>query len=166
MQEIPDTGGGLAGFIAWLLWHVYVYFPFEGTWDWLVLIVFLAVLTRGIMIPVWWRLVMRPGQLPSSRDLILNFVLAADLIWPWLVIWLFNTAGGRTFLEGRSRQAPDVAEVLYWCFTHGIMALGASLLYWHWSVASLVVFLAFGVTSVTTAVIVALLAYLGDLRRH
>ena len=57
MQEIPDTGGGLSGFIAWLLWQVYVYFPFEGTWDWLLLFIFLAVLTRVGAIPASWKVV-------------------------------------------------------------------------------------------------------------
>ena len=71
MQEIPDAGGGVAGFIAWLLWRVYVYFPFEGTWDWLVLFIFLAALTRV-------------GAIPSSRKLI-QWVTSGSL--PWQTGW-------------------------------------------------------------------------------
>ena len=114
MQEIPDTGGGLSGFIAWLLWRVYVYFPFEGTWDWLLLIIFLAVLARCIMIPVWSRMMKSAGRSNEDRILLLTFPFLGDLLWPWLVIGLFNTAAGRTFLEGRSGQPLEVAGSLYW----------------------------------------------------
>ena len=128
MQEIPDTGGGLSGFIAWLLWQVYQYFPFEGTWDWLLLIIFLAILVRCIMIPVWWRILRILGQskpepvaqieepdhkpLPTRQD-VMGMVVLCDLFWPWLVICLFNTEAGRTFLEGRSGQSLDAVLSLY-----------------------------------------------------
>jgi hypothetical protein len=36
MQPIPDTRGGVSGFLAYLLWQVYRHFPLAGTWDWLV----------------------------------------------------------------------------------------------------------------------------------
>ena len=115
MQEIPDTGGGLSGFIAWLLWQVYQYFPFEGTWDWLVLIVFLAVLTQGIMVPVWFRRAKACVHDPRPpHQAALDLAAAFALLWPWLVIWLFNTTAGRTFLEGRSGDPLAVVGWLYW----------------------------------------------------
>ena len=108
MQEIPDTGGGLSGFIAWLLWRVYQYFPFEGTWDWLLLFIFLAVLTRV-------------GAMPSSRKLIKWMTSQRDLsdadprwLLPYLhnlftqtgvmlvFMWFFSTDAANTFLAGRT----------------------------------------------------------------
>ena len=185
MQEIPETGGGLSGFIAWLLWGVYQYFPFEGTWDWLLLIVFLAVLARCIMVPVWWRLVERPGQSKADREGLFASLFLGDLLWPWLVIWLFNTHAGHTFLRGRSLQPLEVAEGVYWLslvyhvaaffagaamidlsdscrddaggllVEHSFVAAAAHVLFWYWSVASLAVFVVFSVTAVLTAVIMA-----------
>ena len=200
MQQIPDTAGGLSGFIAWLLWQVYVYFPFEGTWDWLLLIVFLAVLTRCIMIPVWWRLVNRAKQAGHSAAprRTMDILTGIDFVWPWLVILLFNTAAGRTFLEGRSGRPLEVARVVYWCsllchsgaaagsifwggklvdsrkkfllkdylvltisllFFYSLISLAAHLFYWHWFVASLAVFLVFGVTTVIHSVTIVYLSH-------
>ena len=190
MQEIPNTGGGLSGFIAWLLWQVYVYFPFEETWDWLLLVVFLAVLARGIMIPVWWRWMKDTTVSESQRNDLALIVLLTDPLWPWLVIWLFNTSAGEAFLTGRSGQPLEVAGALYWLslawyiaaaivaclvekppysfrdaasllvFMHSLFAGAACFFYWHWSTASLAVFLVFSVTAVMTGAFVVLLVRL------
>ena len=150
MQEIPDTGGGLSGFIAWLLWQVYVYFPFEEDLDWLLLIVFLGVLTRGIMIPVWWRLVKHVARSETSRLHILDSLVLSDLLWPWLVIWLFNTAAGRTFLLGRLGRPLAVAgDGMYnfGIFYHCIVCVAMyRIINWsdsRGSLATLAVFLAY-----------------------
>ena len=188
MQEIPDTGGGLSGFIAWLLWQVYVYFPFEGTWDWLLLIVFLAVLARTLMIPVWWRVMKRPGLSSDDRGGILALVVLGDLFWPWLVIWLFNTSAGQTLVPGRYLEEPiewsyawsvgyhfvvlmaagGLAEwletskgrssTIALVGTHSLVAVVAHY-YQHWCVASRAVFALFSITALLTVVTVEWLAY-------
>ena len=57
MQPIPDTGGGLSGFIAQGLWYVYRYFPFHGTWDWLLLFFLLAATVHVLFLPHLWKAV-------------------------------------------------------------------------------------------------------------
>jgi hypothetical protein len=51
MELIPDTGGGLSGYITHFLWYLYRRFPFLGSWDWVFLILLLAIVfgwtTRG-----------------------------------------------------------------------------------------------------------------------
>ena len=190
-QSIPDVGGGFSGFLAHGLWHVYQYFPFEGTWDWLLLIIFLAVLARCIMIPVWWRLL----DVAKDHEGVTAIVILGDWFWPWVVIWLFNTAAGRTFLEGGSGQPLDVAGEAMYRFSfvyhvaafvvgsnlidqddldsfrsnmggtvvaHSTVALVAHLFYWYWSVASLAVFGVFSITAVVTGATVAWLKYVHD----
>ena len=62
----------------------------------------------------------------------LNVAPLSDLLWPWLAIWFFNTAAGRTFLEGRAGQplsvARDAVESLYWIsFLFHPVAAGAAV---------------------------------------
>ena len=135
--------------------------------------------------------------------------ILTDLVWAWLVIWLFNTTAGQTFLAGRSGQPLETARSLYWVslvyhaaafFVGGatagivaentnassaaswasllnvglitlilillytVMAVAAHLLYWYWSVASLVAFATFSITSVVLGVIIAWLAYVHDIK--
>ncbi len=100
MEPIPDTGGGISGFLAWLLWHVYVYFPFSGTWDWLVLIVVLALVTRLLAVAPAWRL----GKWATNQqNLLPNMVFPLSNVFTqtgvmFFLVWFFNTGAGRTFI--------------------------------------------------------------------
>ena len=106
MQEIPDTGGGLSGFIAWLLWQVYQYFPSQGRWDWLVLFVFLAVVTRSLALPSSWKLAQwltSQGRVPDERiPAVYLHNLFAQTGVMFLFVWFFSTDAGHTFLAGRT----------------------------------------------------------------
>ncbi len=111
MAPIPDTGGGISGFVAWLLWHVYRHFPFSGTWDWLVLCIGLAVLAPVLFLPYLWMAAQRVRQYDESRkrsDLGLGGAPAwalASTLWDgvWIALWFsfFCTPAGQTLLEGR-----------------------------------------------------------------
>ena len=118
MAVIPDTGGGLSGFIAHGLWKLYQYFPSSGRWDWLLLVFLLAVLVRVLYLPLLWKSVkadmdlLREGGACVSR--------ASWLTWIWdvgsafFLVWFFHTAAGRTFLAGRSFGPDVVAAGLFW----------------------------------------------------
>ena len=122
MQEIPDTGGGLSGFIAWLLWQVYVYFPFQGTWDWVLLIFVLAVASHAVFLPHLWKVIQSDMKSLSEhkREGLGQSVL--PVLWHqfcmWMLVWCLHTEAGRTLLEGRSwishRLPSDVAGGLFW----------------------------------------------------
>ncbi len=110
MEPIPDTGGGIPGFVAYLLWHIYRFFPFQGTWDWLVLVVFLAFLIRLAHLPFLWRQVERDMQLLARREATRTFRrsaakfcrrVGAPMLWVVLFVWLFGTSAGHTFSVGR-----------------------------------------------------------------
>ena len=109
--EIPDTGGGLSGFIASLLWHVYVYFPFPGTWDWLLLVFVLAVASHVGFLPYLWKGVQADMKIFSEGKVLAEsetygsqtgWPLLSDMLCMWLLVWFFHTPAGRTLLEGRA----------------------------------------------------------------
>ena len=183
MPPIPDTGGGFSGFLAYGLWHVYRYFPFSGTWDWLLLVFFLALVLQVLLLPVLHKVLSFERRV--SKDAfggILGWYILWDMSWLWLLVWFFQTPAGRTFLEGRdwfgSTSPMEVSRTLFWisAVSHFIIAgvLGsmaeartassrdrrnlcsgagpvayaflAHLFYWYWSVASLVLMLAFAIS--------------------
>ena len=124
MQPIPDTGGGLSGFLAHGLWHVYRFFPFEGTWDWLLLCFLLTAAIRLLFLPRLWSLVRTDMQTLAAgaschkgEALALGWSLF-DLASMWFLVWLFHTRGGRTFLDGRtwflSASPTEVDRLTFW----------------------------------------------------
>ena len=110
MPPIPDTGGGLSGFLAYALWHVYRYFPFSGTWDWLLLVFALAGLVRVLFLPYLWKGVRADMKIFSEGRVLSGSEDSRQDVWPvlwdmacmWLLVWFFHTPAGRTFLEGRA----------------------------------------------------------------
>ncbi len=112
MQTIPDTGGGVAGFLTHWLWQVYRYFPFAGTWDWLVLVILLAVAIRFLHLPLLWKGVgedigdfdgrshRRRGQAFYSEATrwIWSILSAGLFVFFW---WYFSTAAAGTLIEAR-----------------------------------------------------------------
>ena len=124
--EIPDTGGGLSGFLASLLWHVYTYFPFQGTWDWLLLVFVLAVASHVVFLPYLWKAVQADMKIFSEGKVLAEESGSNQGFWPflfntfcmWLLIWFFHTQAGRTLLEGRewlgSRAPSDTAGGFFW----------------------------------------------------
>jgi hypothetical protein len=189
MQEIPDIGGGFAGFIARLLWHVYQYFPFEGTLDWVLLFILLAVLTRVGAMPLSRKLAKRWAYKLYYGNSKLTY--GDPRIWTpvlhnlctqtgpmFLFVWFFSTEEGHTFLVGRSVSAAPLLEAkpnmvllsallflfpafslslfaldiplflteedpIVWALIscsaiHTSIVLGALVIYWYWSLASLI----------------------------
>ncbi len=113
MEAIPDTGGGVAGFLAHLLWHVYRYFPFSGTWDWLVLVALLAFGLRVANLPFLARLLtwdVRTNRAAGgrwTRDRIFvgwcwAFWVGWSLVCFIALLRFFDTRAGQTFLAGRA----------------------------------------------------------------
>ena len=194
MPPIPDTGGGVSGFLAYGLWHVYRYFPFSGTWDWLLLFFSLALVLQVLLLPVLHKILSFERRVsPDDFARIALVYMYWHMSWLWVFIWFFQTPAGRTFLEGRdwlgSTSPMEVSRTLFWVslvchyillwlvstlmvgvadieaeskswrtvssggrkmlcsgyFPVGIAFL-AHLFYWYWSVASLVLMLAFAIS--------------------
>ncbi len=53
----PDFGGGILGYLTYLLWHVFRHLPSTGHWDWLYLVIFVVVTQRILILPFIWRAV-------------------------------------------------------------------------------------------------------------
>ncbi len=112
MEQIPDTGGGLSGFFAYLIWHAYRYFPFEGRWGWLLLVAILALAVRVAHLPFLWRIVERQMQALSCVDDTwrkwLRRTTRISICWiAWsvvcylLLLAFFGSFAGQTLLRGR-----------------------------------------------------------------
>ena len=118
MAVIPDTGGGLSGFIAHGLWKLYQYFPSSGRWDWLLLVFLLAVLVRVLYLPLLWKSVkadmdlLRQGKAGASKALWMTVLW--DVGSALFLAWLFYTTAGRTFLAGRSGHPDTAATGMFW----------------------------------------------------
>ena len=118
MAVVPDTGGGLSGFIAHGLWKLYQYFPSSGRWDWLLLVFLLAVLVRILYLPLLWKSVkadmdlLRQGKAGASKASMLTVIW--DVGSAFFLVWFFHTAAGRTFLARRSLGPDVVATGLFW----------------------------------------------------
>ena len=122
MQTIPDTGGGLSGFIASLIWHVYRFFPSSSRWDWLLLFFALTLLGCALFWPYLWKTVSADMQLlakgehdGSNQELVL---FLWGQVWLWILVWFFYTDAGQTLLSGRrwfdSGAPSEVSRILFW----------------------------------------------------
>ena len=120
-QEVPDTGGGLSGFLASGLWRVYRHFPSAGRWDWLFLFVMLVPAVHLLFLPLLWKAVRADMQILAqgscdtpNQD---AWTATAAMISMWWLVWFFQTAAGRTFLTGRPcfQWSPlEVSRNLFW----------------------------------------------------
>ena len=167
-RRLPATGGP-SGVIAHLLWPVYRHIPALGGWDWLVLIVLLCLFGRVLTLPfrwkiakdgmwTWWLLAFNSltqwlcvwffqtqaaAALLGDRvwlDAVPLTLTGRGLYWTTLV---FSFVAGLASLilaamDEENNHEPRVATAH---MEAGILLLFL-LLYWYWSVTSLVVFLA------------------------
>ena len=121
-QPIPKTGGGLSGFIAYGLWQVYQFFPFEGTWDWLLLVFVLAVASHVVFLPHLWKVIQSDMKSLSEHKPEGLGQTAFPSLWEqfcmWMLVWFFHSEAGRTLLAGRSwtsnRLPSETAGGLFW----------------------------------------------------
>ena len=131
MAAIPETGGGLSGFLGHLLWKFYQYFPSSGHWDWLLLIVLLGVLVRLLYLPWLWKNVeadmtlLKTGKVGDSSGL---NPIGWDMAYAFFLIWFFWTTAGQTFVSGRSGSPDAVARWLFWLTLIACFALTVILL--------------------------------------
>ena len=97
------TSGGLSGFLAYGLWHVYRLLPPLGGWDWLILFVMLSVLGRLLYLPFLWETVKVDAKARDNPEDFRrsNFAALWNLSWTWFWVWFFQTTAGKTFLEHR-----------------------------------------------------------------
>ena len=125
MASIPETGGGLSGFLAHLLWKFYQYFPSSGNWDWLLLIVLLGVLVRVLYLPWLWKnveadmILLKTGKREGANGTVWPFFW--DTASAFFLAWFFWTTAGQTFVStgqefvsGRSGSPDAVAQGLFW----------------------------------------------------
>jgi hypothetical protein len=106
MTEVPDTGPGLSGFLAHVLWIPFQYFPSSGRFDWLILFVLLAGGANLLFLPHLWRavradIVCLQNGAPTTGPYQFTVILWG-LIWLFFLTWLFSTPAGETFLTGRA----------------------------------------------------------------
>lgn len=140
MQAIPETGGGLSGFLANALWHLYRYFPSSGRWDWLLLFFLMALLSHVLFLPHLWRSIkvemayLKAQQTTKMEGDQVNFYLLFQLLSTSSMLfgaWHLYTDAGRTLLEGRKLfWMVDLSGVnmgLFWS-SLGICIAVASLL--------------------------------------
>lgn len=105
MQAIPNTGGGISGFLAHLLWQAYAYFPSAGRYDWVLLMLLLALFVHALYLPSVWRDVaanmarLRDARLRPLPPYIWSILFAHLNLF--VLLWFFHTPAGKTFLEGR-----------------------------------------------------------------
>ena len=200
MPPIPDTGGGASGFFAHWLWTVFRHVPSSGRWDWLLLLIGLALAGRVLFLPYLWWAVKRDvdaigrGETDTYVQTALTF--GWDVAFALSLAWFFHTYAGQTFLEGRSwigdtppwgvQRGLYFLSLIAWaalarlaarllketstgmaagpknvyadsgvvCYAFEVFVfLGLHLLYWYWSVASLLIFLIFLATGVVTEVV-------------
>ena len=122
METIPDTGGGLSGFIASIIWQVYRYFPSSGRWDWLLLFFALAGLGIALFWPYLWKAVAADMRLLANQEYdVTNQEIVLFLwgqVWQWLLIGFFYTHAGQTLLFRRElfgwASLSEVSRVLFW----------------------------------------------------
>ncbi|MGE0129077.1 MAG: hypothetical protein AB7U82_13445 [Blastocatellales bacterium] len=133
MTAIPDTGPGLSGFLAHYLWIVYQHFPFEGTWDWLVLFLLLGGVVHFAFLPYVWGWV-ESDMIYLQKEQATNGgpnqgIPGAMCAFSSMLFfsWFFGTAAGRTFLDGRSffgdAALTDVDRRVYWISLVVVVAL-------------------------------------------
>ena len=130
-QSIPDTGGGISGFVAHGLWHIYRHFPSSGQYDYLLLFVFLMVLARVLFLPYVVKALNRDIAGVSKDDSKAGIDdVTISMIWDtvdiWLLVWFFYTDAGKTFLVGRTFFGQELTEP-------GLF--GDSLFCWFWVTA-------------------------------
>ena len=122
METVPDTGGGLSGFIANLLWQIYRYFPYAHAWDWLLLFSALALLGVALFWPYLWKAVAADMRLLQNREYEISSQEVAlfwwGQVWQWFLIWFFYTDAGKTLLVGRqwfdTVPLSEVNRTLFW----------------------------------------------------
>ena len=115
-QSIPDTGGGISGFVAHGLWHIYRHFPSSGRYDYLLLFVFLMVVARVAFLPYMLNGMKRdiaklrkPGG--SVSDVGYSSISTiCDTVGIWVLVWFFGTDAGKTFLIGRTCFGQELTE--------------------------------------------------------
>ena len=131
MAVIPDTGGGLSGFIAHGLWKLYQYFPSSGRWDWFLLMFLLAVLVRLLFLPMLWKSVkadmdlLRQGKVSESNAS--RWTAMWDGYSAFFLVWFFYTTAGRTFLAGRFGHPAATATKMFWLSLGLSIAVGSVL---------------------------------------
>ena len=127
MTAIPETGGGLSGFLGHLLWKFYQYFPSSGHWDWLLLILLLGVLVRVLYLPWLWKSVeadmtlLKTGKVGVSTGT--EWPILWDTAYALFLAWFFWTTAGQTFVSGRSGSPDAVARRLFWLTLIACVAL-------------------------------------------
>ena len=115
-QSIPETGGGISGFVAHGLWHIYRHFPSTGRYDYLLLFVFLMVLVRVAFLPYvlkalkWDIARARKGTSKEGGVSHLRLSMLWDTVSIWVLVWFFHTGAGKTFLVGRTCFGQELTE--------------------------------------------------------
>ncbi len=105
MQSIPETGSGIDGFVAFLLWHIYRFFPSAGRLDWVFLLVLLSMSVHFVHAPVFVRLhdvLQRRPLKRLARSRWFWLYLVGFEFWLGILVWFFSRPAGATFLEGRT----------------------------------------------------------------
>ena len=135
MEQIPDTGGGVTGFLAHYLWMVYRYFPSSGQYDWLILFIVLALTVNFLILPYLWSTVKADIVLlkekKSEDPTQIYWVFTWDICCLGFLLFFFTSVGGHTFLTGRQFfDLADLNQCVRWTyFTSLGLVIGTVLVY-------------------------------------
>lgn len=161
-----DTSG-LSGFLAHWLWPVYQRIPQFWGWDWLVFIALLCLFGRALSLPFRWKSATDEAGMWSL--LASNSFTQWLCVWFFQTEAGSALLGNRVWLDAQPLTEPG--QGLFWlscsfCFVVFLVSIGiaveegtretrvttahmeagvlllAHLFYWHWSVTTLLVFMA------------------------
>ncbi len=136
MDPIPNTGGGISGFVAFLLWHVAAYLPFPRA-----LIFLLVLLIRVVHLPFLWRIVAHEMKVlackndtwrSEKRRLTVYWTgwFVLSIVWCPLLVSFFVTPAGQALIGKYHFFLTDVSEhpaVTGFFFLGGILLLPGAM---------------------------------------
>ncbi len=120
MEPIPDTGGGISGFIAHWIWHVYRYFPFSPKWNAVLLVISVAAVARALYLPFLCKNLTVQMRFFASRDdslsaesrcLAFSELLPSACFFSGIflpVVFFFTSSAGDTFFQGFMQEESDL----------------------------------------------------------
>ncbi len=121
MATIPETGPGVSGFLAAILWRIYPLFPSSGREDWLLLFLGVALAAHLLFLPHLWESVradmayLKDGRAAVGGGKQGTVAALGAVACLAFALCFFSTEAGRTFLQGRHLlRAVEATDAAWW----------------------------------------------------